>query len=183
MEQAQQLVFHNVGQGTHHHQALGAFRGQSRQHRHHGLQASVLALGEGGFDATARVIEHPHSGVVHPAQTLSGAGQIELDDLGGARAHQKQSADVGAAGQQFVDDFVQLLVGIGQTRQIALVNDGGAKTRLGKNHHARRRLNQVGASARADHQKESVLDFAVQPNDAGQAAKHLALTALGVHRG
>jgi hypothetical protein len=34
------------------------------------------------------------------------------------------------------------------------------------------------AGARSDDQKKRVLDFAVQPDDAGQAAENLALSAL-----
>jgi hypothetical protein len=44
-----------------------------------------------------------------------------------------------------------------------------------------RRLDQVRAGARAHHQEEGVLDLAVQPDDAGEAAEHLALAALAQH--
>jgi hypothetical protein len=39
-------------------------------------------------------------------------------------------------------------------------------------------LDEVGAGAGADDEKEGVLDFAVQPDDAGQAAEHFPLPAL-----
>ena len=39
----------------------------------HGRQASVFALGEGGFDAAARVVEHAHLGVVDLVLALGGA--------------------------------------------------------------------------------------------------------------
>ena len=104
--------------------------------------------------------------------------QVELDDFGWARAHQEQQTDVGSARQQLADHAVKFFVYIGQTGQITLVDDGGAKAGLGKNHHARCRLDQVGAGARAHHQKESVLDFAVQPDDAGEAAKNFTLAAF-----
>jgi hypothetical protein len=39
----------------------------------------------------------------------------------------------------------------------------------------------MGARARADDEKERVLDLAVQPDDAGQAAEHLALSLLAQH--
>ena len=41
---------------------------------------------------------------------------------------------------------------------------------------------QMGAGARADDQEERVLDFAMQPDDAGQAAEYFALAALAQHR-
>ena len=41
---------------------------------------------------------------------------------------------------------------------------------------------KMGASTRAHDQKESVLDLAVQPNDACETAKNLALAALAKHR-
>ena len=39
------------------------------------------------------------------------------------------------------------------------------------------------AGARADHQEKRVLNFAVQPDDASEAAKHFALAAFAQHRG
>ena len=111
-------------------------------------------------------------------QTLRGAREVELDDLGRARAHQEQGADARALRQQFVDHAVELFVRIGQTREIALANDGGAKAGLRKNHHAGRGLQQVRAGPRAHHQEERVLQFAMQPDDAGQPAEDFALAAL-----
>jgi len=104
-------------------------------------------LGEGGFDAAARVVEHAHGGVVDPVLALGGARQVELDDFGRAGADQKQQADVGAARQQLAHHAVEFFVHIGQACQVALVDDGGAKAGLGKDHHARGRLDQVGAGA------------------------------------
>ena len=77
-----------------------------------------------------------------------------------------------------VDHPVEFLVGVRQPGEIALVHDRGGETRLGENHHAGGRLDQVRAGARADHQEERILDFAMQPDDAGQAAEHLPLAAL-----
>jgi len=74
-------------------------------------------------------------------------------------------------------------MGIGQAREVTLVQDRGREARLGKDHHTGRRLDQVRAGARADDQKEGVLHLAVQPDDAGQAAEHFALAALHQHRG
>jgi hypothetical protein len=39
-------------------------------------------------------------------------------------------------------------------------------------------LHQMRAGARADHEEEGVLDLPVKPDDAGEPAEHLALTAL-----
>ena len=115
-------------------------------------------------------------------QARCSAGQIELDHFRRARAHQKQQFDFGAASKQLAHHAVELGIGIGQAGQIALVDDGGGKARLGKNHDAGSGLNQVRASARTHHQEKRVLNFAVQPNDAGQPAKHLVLAALAQHR-
>ena len=80
------------------------------------------------------------------------------------------------------DDAVELVVGVGQAGEVALLDDGGGEARLGEDHHAGGRLDQVGAGARADDEEEGVLDLAVQPDDAGQAAEHLALAALAQDR-
>ena len=70
---------------------------------------------------------------------------------------------------------------VGQAGQVALLDDRGREARLGEDHHAGGRLDQMRAGARADDEKEGVLDLAVQPDDAGQAAEHLALAALAQH--
>ena len=111
-------------------------------------------------------------------QPFGRAGEIELDDLGRAGADEEQLADVGAARQQARDLAVKLVMGVGQTGQIRFLEDRGAEARFGKDHHAGGRLQQMRAGARADDQKEGVLHLAVQPDDAGQAAEHLALAAL-----
>ncbi len=103
------------------------------------------------------------------------ARQVELDDFGRARPDQKQHADIRPAREQPVDDAVEFLVGIGQAGEVALVDDGGREPRLGENHDAGGRLQQVRAGAGADHQEEGILDLAMQPDDAGQAAEDLAL--------
>ena len=80
------------------------------------------------------------------------------------------------------DDPVELVVGVGQAGEVALLDDRGGEARLGEDHHAGGRLDQVRAGARADDEEEGVLDLAVQPDDAGQAAEHLALAALAQDR-
>ena len=88
----------------------------------------------------------------------------------------------GRRSRSCVHDAVELVVDVGQAGEVALVDDRGREARLGEDHHAGRRLDQVRAGARADDEEEGVLDLAVQPDDAGQAAEHLALAALAQHR-
>src|SRR3954452_22635279 len=65
-----------------------------------------------------------------------------------------------------------------QPGQVALLDDGGGEARLGEDHDAGGRLHQMRAGAGADDEEERVLDLAVQPDDAGQAAEDLALPPL-----
>jgi hypothetical protein len=151
LQQIAKLVFHHIGQCTHYHQLWFGLRRHLRIHawqaRHHCRQASVFALRKRGFNAAARVVKHSHSRVMNLIQTLRCARQIQLDHLRGARAHQEQHANVGAAVQQLVHHAIEFVMHIGQASQITLVDDGGAETRLGKNHHTSCRLNQVRAGA------------------------------------
>ena len=146
-----QLVFHHIGQSTHHHQLWFGLRGYLRVHAgqtwYQCGQAGVFALRKRGFNAAARIVEHSHGGVMNLIQTLCCARQIQLDHLRGARAHQEQHANVGATVQQLVHHAIEFFVHIGQACQIALVNDGCAKAWFSKNHHACSRLNQVRAGA------------------------------------
>ena len=89
----------------------------------------------------------------------------------------------GRRSSSLVDRLVQFLVHVGHPGQIAFLDDGGGEARLGEDHDAGGRLDQVGAGAGADHQEEGVLDLAVEPDDAGQAAEDFALAALLKHRG
>ena len=111
-------------------------------------------------------------------QARGGLGQIELDDFRRAGADEEEQLDVGTAREQFCDDAVDLVLRIEEARQIALLHDGGRKARLSEDHHARRRLQQMRAGARADDQEKRVLDLAVHPHDAGEAAEDFALAAL-----
>jgi len=112
------------------------------------------------------------------AKPLGGLRQIQLDDLGGAGAHEEELADVRPARKQAVDLPVDLGLGIGHAGEVGLLEDRGAEARLGEDHHAGGRLQQMRAGARAHDQEEGVLHLAVQPNDAGQPAEDLALAAL-----
>jgi hypothetical protein len=181
LELALELVFDHVGQRTDHHQRRGV-AGVGRQLGHECGQAGILALGEGGFDAAARIVQHPHAGQVKLGQAAGGTRQIQLDDLGRARADEEQQADVGPALQQAVDHAVKLFVHIGQAGEITLVDDGGGEPGLGEDHHAGSGLDQMRTGARAHHQKKRVLHLAVQPDDAGEAAEDLALASLLQHR-
>ena len=153
-------------------------RRRSRQDRHHRREAGVLALGEGGLDAAARIVQHPHVRRVPRAQPLGGAGEVELDHLRRAGADQEQLADVGAPRQQPRDLAVDLLLRVGEPGEVLLLHDRRAESRLGEDHHARRRLQKMRAGAGAHDEEERVLHLAVQPDDPGQAAEHLALAAL-----
>ena len=177
-EQAAELVLHDVGEASHHQQGrlcVGRRRGRFR--RECG-EAGVLALGEGGLDAAAGIVDHPKARRVATGEARGGAAEIELDHFGGAGAHQEQHLDVRAAGQKLVHDPVQLLVGVGHAGEVALLHDGGGEAGFGEHHHPCGRLYQVGARARADHQEKGVLDLSMQPDDAGQAAENLPLAAL-----
>ena len=80
-------------------------------------------------------------------EPFSRLGQIELDHLTRATAHQEQGADLRAPLQQLRHQAIELLVGIGKARQIALAEDRGAEARLREDHHAGGALDQVGAGA------------------------------------
>jgi hypothetical protein len=115
---------------------------------------------------------------VDAREPLRRARQVELDDLGGAGAHEEEEPDVGAPLQQPADDAVEFLVRVGEAGEVALFHDRGGEARLGEDHHAGGGLDQVRAGARSHDEEEGVLDLAVQPDDAGEAAEDLALAAL-----
>ena len=115
---------------------------------------------------------------MQPRLALRGALKIELDDFRRAGGHEEQKLDVGAALQKLRHDAVEFVVEIGHAGQIALLQNGGGEARLGEDHHPRRRLDQMRAGARADHEEERVADLSMQPDDAGEAAEHFALAAL-----
>ena len=112
------------------------------------------------------------------AQPLGGLGEVELDDLGRAGADEEQLADVGAAGQQAVDLAVELGLGVGEAGEILFLEDRGGEARLGEDHDAGGRLQQMRAGAAADDEEECILHLAVEPDDACQPAEDLALPAL-----
>ena len=174
-EKTQELVLDHVGQRADEKKLLLVGLGQGRHHRR---ETGVLALGEGGLDAGARVAHHSHMRGVTDGQALGGAGEVEFDDLRRAGPDEEELADVGAALQQSADLAVDLVLGVGETGEVLLLHDRGAEARLGEDHHAGGRLQQMRAGARADHEEEGVLHLAVQPDDAGQAAEHLALAPL-----
>jgi hypothetical protein len=170
LEKCRELRFHVVGQRAHHQQRAHVARRHDGGHRG---QAGILALREGGLDPAARIAQHSRARHEPGLQPCSRPRQIELDHLGRAGAHQEQ---------QPVDDTVELLVQIGPSGEIALLDDRGRETRLGEDHHAGRRLQQMRAGPRTDDEKECALDFAMQPDDPGQAAEDFALAPLAEHR-
>lgn len=56
-------------------------------------------------------------------------------------------------------------MGIGEARKIAFAENRCAKPRLGEDHHSRGALNEVGAGARAHHQKKGIGHAPMQPDD------------------
>ena len=104
--------------------------------------------------------------------------EIELDHFRRAGADEEEHLDVRPALEKAVDHAIELDIDVGKACEVALVDDRGGKARFGEDHHAGRRLNEMRAGARADHQEEGVLDLPVQPDDAGEAAEDLALAAL-----
>ena len=174
-EQPGELVFHDIGQGTDDQQFGGVGRWHDRDQRR---QASILALREGRFDPAARVIQHPHIGPTFSIQPHRRSRQVQLDDLGRARADQEQQLDIRSPLQQPGDYGIQFVIRIRKSREVALVDDRGGEPRFGEDHHAGGGLDQVRAGARADDQEEGILDLAVQPDDPGQSAEYLPLAAL-----
>ena len=145
-------------------------------------ETGILALRECRLDSAAGIIEHADRGRKRLRQPHRGARQIELDDFGRTGADQKQQLDVRPALEQLRHDPVEFVVGIGEPGEIPLVDDRGREARLGEDHHAGRGLDEMRAGARTDDEEERVLDLAVQPDDAGQPAEHLALAALAEDR-
>mmetsp|Transcript_18552 Transcript_18552/g.30583 ORF Transcript_18552/g.30583 Transcript_18552/m.30583 type:complete len:243 (-) Transcript_18552:868-1596(-) len=178
-QKADGLLLDHIGQSTNQQQLPFVGFGQHRDHRG---EAGVFALGERRLYPRAREVQHADRRCVALGHPFGGLGEVKLDHLRGAGAHQEQLFDVGAAGQKFVHHLVQLVLGVGEACQISLFKDRRSKARFSKNHHASGGLEEVGAGSRAYHQKECVLHFAVQPDDSRQAAEHLALATLFENR-
>ncbi len=181
-EEARELVLDHVAERARDQQAGLARRRLRRrkrlgQLRHQGGEAGVLALREGGLDPRARVGEHPH-GREAAREPQARPREVELDHFRRAGADEEEEPDVGPPGDQPLDHPVELVLRVGEAGEIPLVEDRGGEAGLGEDHHAGRRLDQVRAGARADHEEEGVLDLAVQPDDAGEPAEHRALAAL-----
>ncbi len=181
-EQAPPLVLDDVGERADDEQRCRRVGRRGGQLGHQRREARVLALRERRLDAAARIVEHAHARRERARKPRGGARQVELDHFRRARADEEQQLDVGPALEQARDDAVEFVVGVGEAGEIALVDDRGGEARLGEDHHAGRRLDEVRAGARADDEEERVLDLAMQPDDAGQPAEHLALAALAQHR-
>ena len=111
-----------------------------------------------------------------------GALEVDLDDLRWTGADEEQKLDVRPALDETSDDPVELVVDVRDPGEIALAQYRRRKARLGKDHNARSRLNEMGAGSRTDDEEERVLDFAMQPNDAGQPTEDFPLSSLPQHR-
>ena len=179
LEQADGLFLNDVRQSAD-QQKLTCFH--LRQNRHHGGQTGILALGEGGFDPGAGEVQDAHRRRVALGHPLGRLGEVQLDHLGRAGSHEEELPDVRAAGEQFVHNLVKFRLRICEAGKIRFLQNGRAKARFGKNHHAGGGLQQMRAGPRANHQKERVLHLAVQPDDSRQTAEHFALTALFENR-
>ena len=177
IEESLELVFNDVSQRAD-DQQIGLNVVACWHRRNQSREAGIFTLGEGGLDPATRVVEDPDGGFELPRKSLGGTRQIELDHLGRAGPNKKQKLDIRATLEQPGDHLVEFDIGIGQSGEVPLVNDCRGKPGLCKNHHPCGRLNQVGAGPRTHDQKECVLNFAVKPDDAGQAAEDLALAAL-----
>jgi hypothetical protein len=147
-EQAGELVLDDVGQRAR-DQQFGGITVRRGHLRHERGKARILAFGEGGLDAAARIAEDadPGAGGAEPAR---GERQIELDHLGRAAADQEQGADFRPALDQARHHAVKLDVEIGHAGEVALFDDRGGEARLGEDHHAGGRLHQMRTGARAD---------------------------------
>ena len=167
IEEAGELVFHDVGERADDEQRSLRVCRLLRQTRGERGEAHVLALSEGGFDPASRIAQDADAGAVSAREPGRRSAQIDLDDFRGAGADEEQQLDVRTPLEQPRDDAVDLVVDVGHAREIALLQDGRGEARLGENHHAGGGLNEMGAGARSDDKEEGVLDFAMQPNNAG----------------
>ena len=182
IEKTQKLVFDNIRQRTDDQEMFGSVLGLGRHFGHKCGEAGVFALRERRLDPAARIVEDADLRHMLRAEALCGLGQIKLDDLRRTGADEEQRFDVRAACKQARDNAVKFVLSIDHTRQIALFHDRRRKTRFGKDHHTRRRLQEVRTGARADHEEEGVLHLTVKPDDTGEAAENLTLSALAQDR-
>ena len=136
IEEAGELVFHDVSERADDEQRGHRARRFLRQARGERGEAHILALSEGGFHPASRIAQDADAGAVTPRETGRRSAQIDLDDFGGARADEEQQLDVRASLKQPRDDSVDLVVDVGHAGEIALFQDGRSEARLGENHHA-----------------------------------------------
>ncbi len=122
--------------------------------------------------------EHAGPGPEALVETFCGAIEVELDHFRRAGTDQHQHADIRAALEQPGHFAVEFVMHVDHAGKIALFHDRRRKTRLGEDHHAGGRLDQMRASARSHHEEEGVLNLAMQPDDRGQTAENFMLPAL-----
>ena len=180
-EQPPELVLHDIGERANDEERRRGIGCLRRAIPDQGSEAGILTLRERGLDARSRIVEDADRGRVLLRQPLGRAGEIQLDHLGRAGADEEEQPDVRAPLQEAGDHRVELVVGIGQPREILFLQDRGGEARLGEDHHPGGRLQEMRAGAGPNDQEEGVLDLPVQPHDSGQAAEDLALAAFADH--
>lgn len=90
--------------------------------------------------------------------------------------------DVGPPGEKLFNRAVKLCMGVVEAREVRFFEDRGPESGFREDHHPGGALQKMRACPGTDDKKEGVLYLAVQPDDAGQPAEHLALSALFEHR-
>jgi hypothetical protein len=174
-QKRQRLVLHHVGQRADEQKLPRLGR---RQPGTMAARQASSPLGEGRLDARAGVVQHPHMRRVDLRQPLGGAGEVELDDLRRAGADEEQLLDVGAAlsrrsTSRSSSSWASAMPARSPSSRIAVPKRGSAKIMTPAADCSR--CAQVREPTT---RKERVLHLAVQPDDAGQAAEHLALAAF-----
>ena len=182
VKQTRKLILDDIRKRPDNHQVRPRIRAFVRKGRDERSETRVLALREGRLDPAAGVGQHADRGGMDRRLSGRGAFEIDLDDFRWTGADEEQKLDVRPPFDETSDDPVELVVDVRDPRQIALAEDRRGKARLGKDHNASGRLNQMGAGSRSDDEEERVLNFAVQPDDAGQPAEDLPLSSLPQHR-
>ncbi len=144
-----------------------------RTAREHGYEVVERSVGGHAVTFTGSTVAFLRAEPVEEARTGIGTRYDRAtEDVAAALA------TVGAPVEQALHLALEFLLRVGEPGEVALLEDRGAEARLGEDHHAGGGLQEVRAGARADHKEEGVLHLAVEPDDPGQPAEHLALAAF-----